>query len=116
MRAAPTTCHRLLFVPPRWPAQDGAIWRAFGSASSYRSGVRLFVYEYACAQPAAKVPASVRVQGAAMLRSVLEDAAGVRGVSSVTVEPSGEAEGAVFRSHAGAADATLVIAPEFDGC
>jgi predicted ATP-grasp superfamily ATP-dependent carboligase len=90
--------------------------------------MRVFVYEHLCATRTADC--SLRIEGQAMLAAVAEDFGRVPGVQPVVlvagdwsplpgpvrvrqVRP-GEEE-AAFREMAGAADFTLVIAPEFDG-
>jgi predicted ATP-grasp superfamily ATP-dependent carboligase len=89
----------------------------------------VFVYEYVCATGTGR-GTSLEAEGRAMLTAVLADLVGVPGVRPVTLLagrpaalPPGVAvreadpadEPAVFRELAAAGDATLVIAPEFDG-
>jgi predicted ATP-grasp superfamily ATP-dependent carboligase len=92
---------------------------------------RLFVYEYSCAQAAAKdVAKSLRVEGWAMLTALTADLADLPEVrprsllaadcttplegQAIHLEP-GQDEAKAFRELAGAADFSLIIAPEFDG-
>ncbi len=79
--------------------------------------MRVFIYEYACAlDQGLSVAESIRAEGRAMLSAVVEDFARVPDVQVLTLlgaPPGGEEE--AFRSHAAAADWSLVIAPEFDG-
>jgi predicted ATP-grasp superfamily ATP-dependent carboligase len=96
--------------------------------------VRVFVYEHLCGHPGgAALPASLRAEGRAMLSAVLEDLAacpevctvalvepGLVGAFAAGVEQLPAHEGmerfeAQFRQLAGAADFSLVIAPELDG-
>src|ERR1700722_2292046 len=84
--------------------------------------MRVFVYEHLCSGAGAPVP-SLRREGWAMLAAVLADLAALPDVHPITLldptlaPPAGVAvcrEAAEFRRLAGAADFTLVIAPEFD--
>ncbi|MCX7699272.1 MAG: ATP-grasp domain-containing protein [Gemmataceae bacterium] len=79
--------------------------------------MRIFIYEFTCAASAASLHApevrSLSPEGAAMLAAVTEDFAGISGCEVITLPP-GEAEEIAFRRAAQLADATLVIAPEFD--
>lgn len=78
--------------------------------------MRLFVYEHVSAS-SAPLESSLRREGLAMLSALVEDFAGVEGVEvSGIVESDMRARGeeAAFRAQANRADATLVIAPEFD--
>jgi predicted ATP-grasp superfamily ATP-dependent carboligase len=93
--------------------------------------MRVFLYEYTCAAPAAGEPLapSLRAEGWAMLSAVADDLNRVPGVETVALlgegcppcagaarylsDPTEERER--FRELAGAADWSLVIAPEFDG-
>jgi predicted ATP-grasp superfamily ATP-dependent carboligase len=91
--------------------------------------MRVFVYEYTCATETRDPAESLRTEGWAMLAAVLEDFGGLPGAEVVTLlrEPdlpvpagievrrTGAAEEAPFRELAGAAEYSLVIAPEFDG-
>jgi tyramine---L-glutamate ligase len=81
--------------------------------------MRVFVYEYTCATAGAGEPLapSLWVEGWAMLSAVLEDLNRVPGVETMTLRRLGHAneERPAFHKLAAAADATLVIAPEFDG-
>jgi tyramine---L-glutamate ligase len=94
--------------------------------------LRLFIYEYTCAASSATDPAAgaLRAEGEAMLAAVGEDFARVPGLEVVTlfhprhVPPASgspwqavaaDDEERAFRDLAGAADFTLVIAPESDG-
>src|SRR5665213_4431916 len=95
--------------------------------------MRIFVYEYLCAGGALGHAPSLAVEGWAMLTALLEDFQRLpavtvetmlgRGVRNAGLNPSGEAavhmvdegeEKAIFHRLAGAADWTLVVAPEFD--
>jgi predicted ATP-grasp superfamily ATP-dependent carboligase len=90
--------------------------------------MRVFIYEYTCAIATAASAESLRAEGWAMLSAVLEDFGRLPGTEIVTLlrEPnlpvpdridvrrSGAAEETLFRELAGAADYSLVIAPEFD--
>src|SRR3954452_21903500 len=93
--------------------------------------MRVFLYEFTCAAPPAgePLPPSLRAEGWAMLRAVAEDLNAVPGVETIALLgvgcppcPGGvrylddrAAERGRFRELAGAADWSLVIAPEFDG-
>jgi predicted ATP-grasp superfamily ATP-dependent carboligase len=90
--------------------------------------MRVFLYEYTCATPV-ELP-SLRIEGLAMLRAVVEDFASLPGMVIETLfdaslpDPgwpgvhihrcADGGEPAAFRALAGSADFTLVIAPEFD--
>ena len=89
----------------------------------------VFVYEYTCAAPGPGLPASLRAEGRAMLSAVARDFEEIPGVVACTLlapDRDGGAFGcsrlhrhagseeADFRRLAGAADWTLVIAPETD--
>lgn len=77
---------------------------------------RVFIYEYACAQAdAVGLPASVRTEGQAMLKALVEDFARGPCVEVLTLqrEQPGVEERS-FKRLAAAADWSLVIAPEFD--
>jgi len=90
--------------------------------------MRFFVCEYTCATATAASAESLRTEGWAMLSAVLEDFGRLPGAEVVTLlrEPgqpvppgievrrTGAAEEPHFRELAGAADYSLVIAPEFD--
>jgi predicted ATP-grasp superfamily ATP-dependent carboligase len=79
--------------------------------------MRVLLYEYACAQPPhADLPHSVRTEGRAMLATLMEDFSRIPGVDVLTMpcQPGG-LERASFQAHAGQADWSVVIAPEFDG-
>ncbi len=75
--------------------------------------MRIFLYEHICAAEASAEPGwdSLRTEGAAMLAALREDLAAVPGVEVLTLFTQAEA---AFRARARTADATLVIAPEFD--
>jgi predicted ATP-grasp superfamily ATP-dependent carboligase len=92
--------------------------------------VRVFIYEYTCANSdGVSVAPSLQREGWAMLAALLEDFNRVGGVETVTLV-SGQAETVAarhgfacvpahdeetgFRSLAGAADYSLIIAPELD--
>jgi predicted ATP-grasp superfamily ATP-dependent carboligase len=81
--------------------------------------MRLFIYEYLSA-PGARSGLSdpLTAEGRAMLAAVLGDFGRVLGVKPFTLPSASPAVGqpgdAAFRDMAGAADYTLVIAPEFD--
>jgi predicted ATP-grasp superfamily ATP-dependent carboligase len=81
--------------------------------------MRVFVYEYTCAiDRAGEPPApSLRAEGRAMLAAIREDLNRVPGVETLTLPrlDGPDAERPAFHALAAAADATLVIAPEFDG-
>jgi predicted ATP-grasp superfamily ATP-dependent carboligase len=94
--------------------------------------VRLFIYEYTCAQPAEPGAAKLHSEGQAMLAAVVEDFSRIPGVEVATLLaslqsltlpascfacsfPGERGEQAVFRPLAAWADFTLVIAPELDG-
>jgi predicted ATP-grasp superfamily ATP-dependent carboligase len=81
--------------------------------------MRVFVYEYTCAAAQAGEPLapSLRAEGRAMLAAVLEDLNRVPGVETVTLRrlDGADADRSAFHDLAADADATLVIAPEFDG-
>src|SRR5712691_7585935 len=91
--------------------------------------MRLFIYEYTCAnEKADSASQSLQTEGWAMLSAVLEDFARLPGIETVTLlgehfEYQGKGvvrctnrkpEEAVFHEQARAADYALVIAPEFD--
>jgi len=70
--------------------------------------MRLFLYEYACAQPASVLlPVSVRREGQAMFEAVLEDARKLAPRLEVITLPT--------QDYYSQADYALIIAPEFDG-
>jgi predicted ATP-grasp superfamily ATP-dependent carboligase len=76
---------------------------------------RIFVYEYACAQPpTAALPDSVRREGRAMWTAIMEDFGRIDGAEVVTLDASEQNEEAAFKELARSADWSLVIAPEFD--
>jgi predicted ATP-grasp superfamily ATP-dependent carboligase len=76
--------------------------------------LRLFVYEHVSAGGlGADAPESLRREGRAMLQAIAEDFALVPGVHVTTVADAPASQ--AFRARVVAADATLVIAPEFDG-
>lgn len=95
--------------------------------------MRLFVYEYTCGSSLADYPdlASLRTEGRAMLSAVLEDAARLPALESVTLLDRScvlasvpgpvrirwldGIEERIFREEALAADWTWVIAPESEG-
>ncbi len=78
--------------------------------------MRVFLYEYACAQKNnVALPDSVRTEGQAMLSCLVEDFGRVPDVEVLMVtatEPQNEE--AAFKTLAAQADWSLVIAPEFD--
>lgn len=76
--------------------------------------MRLFLYEYACAQPASVVlPESVRREGRAMFEAVLEDARKLAPQLEVITLP---AHSTLSTQHYfSQSDYALIIAPEFDG-
>jgi len=92
--------------------------------------MRVFVYEYTCAAVGpGRIPGSLAAEGRAMLSAVAQDFAGAPGVEVVTLlhedfgpEPDlsgclcirSTDEGGACRDLARTADATLVIAPEFN--
>ncbi len=78
--------------------------------------MRVFLYEYACAQGPANifVPDSVRIEGRAMLTALVEDFSQVRGAEVLTLSAQQPDERRAFQELAAAADWSLVIAPEFD--
>jgi hypothetical protein len=77
--------------------------------------MRVFIYEYACAQlEGTGLLASVRSEGRAMLEAIVQDFERTDGVEVMTLELGAETERA-FKAAVGAADWSLVIAPEFDG-
>ena len=93
------------------------------------SRMRLFVYEYTCGPALPPQFESLRAQGAAMLRAVLEDFARLPEVSLVSlvsehiqlampdvalIRSSADEERGRFRACLTEADMALVIAPEFD--
>lgn len=75
--------------------------------------MRVFVYEYVSAGGAGEPFAEhLRAEGAGMLAAVLEDWNRLPGVEAVTLAQTDQPEAVAFRRLAGAADWTLVIAPE----
>jgi hypothetical protein len=79
--------------------------------------MRIFIYEYACAQPPdAAIPQSVRVEGRAMRDALAADFAPLPGVEVLTLEcQPRDTELRAFWELAASAAWTIVIAPEFDG-
>ncbi len=75
--------------------------------------MRIFVYEYTCAQADASRTGSLAAEGRAMLSAVLDDFRRIPGVEAVTL--SGGDRRAAFAELASRADYTLLIAPEFEG-
>ncbi len=77
--------------------------------------MRLFLYEYACAQPASvPLPESVRREGRAMFEAVLEDARKLApGLEVITLPTQDTALNT--QDYFLQADYALIIAPEFDG-
>ncbi len=71
----------------------------------------VFVYEFCCA---VGVGGSLGREGQAMRDAVADDFRRLPGVIVVTLDAANHAESEQFRELAGSADATLVIAPEFD--
>jgi predicted ATP-grasp superfamily ATP-dependent carboligase len=76
----------------------------------FRVFVILFLYEYTCAA-AGPVASSLAAEGRAMLTALTEDFRRVPGFEVCTLDADDEH---AFRKLARTADATLVIAPEFD--
>jgi tyramine---L-glutamate ligase len=77
--------------------------------------MRLFLYEYACAQPPSVVlPESVRREGRAMFEAVLEDARKLMPRLEVITLPIQDS-GLRTQDYYSQADYALIIAPEFDG-
>jgi tyramine---L-glutamate ligase len=74
--------------------------------------MRIFVYEYTCAQPLSSLAESLRTEGPAMLLAVLADFRRIPGVQAVTLEGNDSRE--AFCDLARSADQTLLIAPEFN--
>ncbi|HEV3144575.1 MAG TPA: ATP-grasp domain-containing protein [Gemmataceae bacterium] len=77
--------------------------------------MRIFIYEHTCAAAADESPAAVslRAEGAAMQRAIVED---MQRVPSVEVlVPSYPVKEPTFRAAARNADYSLIIAPEFAG-
>lgn len=78
--------------------------------------MRLFLYEYASARRDDELPEAIRREGAAMLAALRADAARLAGVTVRTLPPLPLAEEPeAFRAAARAADACLIVAPEFHG-
>src|SRR5262245_5815972 len=79
--------------------------------------IRVFVYEYTCAAPAASVDAAgaaaLNTEGAAMLAAVLDDFSRIPGVEAFTIRNEPDEELA-FRAAVQRADWSLIIAPEFN--
>lgn len=76
--------------------------------------MRLFVYEFVSAGGlGADAPESLRREGRAMLQAIAEDFAQVPGIHVTTLASAPEPR--AFRECVAVTDATLVIAPEFDG-
>src|SRR5690349_4147441 len=90
--------------------------------------MRIFIYEYTCAMPAApELPPSLRAEGRAMLAAVIADFQQIDGVQAwplladdfperlcADARRTGHDEQSAFTQLAAEADYTLVIAPEFD--
>jgi len=77
--------------------------------------MRLFLYEYATAQPDSVIlPRSVRREGRAMFDVLWEDALALPGMEVVVLSPPGPEE-ECFRELARRSDLALIIAPEFEG-
>lgn len=76
--------------------------------------MRIFVYEYTCAVPAAAGAASLRAEGAAMRAAVRADFAQIADWQTVTLTESAD-EAREFRLLVRNADFTLLIAPETAG-
>jgi len=86
--------------------------------------MKVFLYEHLCALADGELPASLQVEGRAMLQAVREDFGRLRGVTCVHLEGSctvpsaslsaDDAHRNAFLRLAAEADFTLVIAPEFD--
>jgi predicted ATP-grasp superfamily ATP-dependent carboligase len=75
--------------------------------------MRVFVYEYTCAQGGRSAGDSLHTEGRAMLSAVLADFGRVPGVEAVTI--GGDDGHDAICEQARRADWTLLIAPEFDG-
>lgn len=78
--------------------------------------MRLFVYEYACAQPpSVLLPDSVRREGRAMFEAVLEDARELESDIEVITVPVTQDSAHRTQDYYVQADYALIIAPEFEG-
>ena len=78
--------------------------------------MRLFVYEYACAQPVSvALPESVRREGRAMFEAVLEDARRLQPQIEVINLSTTQDSAPRTQDYFSQADYALIIAPEFDG-
>jgi|GEM_PF-1174711 len=78
--------------------------------------MRVFIYEYASAQPDAQaLPISVRREGRAMLEAITADFKEIPGLDVVLLPSTrSQCEEVAFRQVADSCDWALVIAPEFD--
>jgi predicted ATP-grasp superfamily ATP-dependent carboligase len=78
--------------------------------------MRLFIYEYATAQPTSvSLPGSVRREGRAMFDAVVEDARKLEPAIEVLILPLTQDSGLRTQHYFRLADYALIIAPEFDG-
>lgn len=78
--------------------------------------MRIFIYEYASAQPAeTDLPSSIRREGRAMLDAICGDFRRLSEVEVATLSPGDNDDPLAFQKLAASADWSLVIAPEFDG-
>lgn len=78
--------------------------------------MRVFIYEYACAQAdPGPLPSSVRIEGRAMRDCLIEDFSRLGGVEVLTLDNQRPiSEQTALQSLAAAADWSLIVAPEFD--
>src|SRR5260370_39205481 len=76
--------------------------------------MRFFVYESVSAGVDPTLPASLRREGAAMLRAIVADLARIAGADVRPMSIHRDAEEPAFRGLARWADYSLVIAPEID--
>lgn len=78
--------------------------------------MRLFLYEYATAQPFLDVPESIRREGRAMFDALRRDALAIPNLELLTLEcPFAAEERMRFQSLAAKGDWSLIIAPETEG-
>ncbi|HQR07910.1 MAG TPA: ATP-grasp domain-containing protein [Gemmatales bacterium] len=78
--------------------------------------MRLFLYEYATAQPTSvPLPVSVRREGRAMFEAVVEDAGKLEPDIEVLTLPLTQDSALSTQDFFGQSDYALIIAPEFDG-
>ena len=75
--------------------------------------MRVFIYEHVTSHPEHVFPASLRAEGQAMVRAIVEDFDRVPDIKVLTL-PTPDAGERAVREQARMADFTLVIAPEFD--